>query len=102
VSVTASVAELHRVGCPISLHRPVANSAGHDSGGGGRRPDPAPRDGDWTCSACGANVFASKTEVGGVVSVSVSLSVAFCLLLGCVQSVNVLVAVCALHSEAER
>lgn len=28
-------------------------------GGGG----PAPRDGDWTCPGCGANVFASKTNV---------------------------------------
>jgi hypothetical protein len=33
---------------------------GFGGGGGG---GPPPRDGDWTCGDCGANVFASKTEV---------------------------------------
>jgi len=33
---------------------------GYGGGGGG---GPPPRDGDWTCPSCGANVFASKMEV---------------------------------------
>eukprot|EP00277_Geminigera_cryophila_P013592 CAMPEP_0179449970 /NCGR_PEP_ID=MMETSP0799-20121207/33805_1 /TAXON_ID=46947 /ORGANISM="Geminigera cryophila, Strain CCMP2564" /LENGTH=170 /DNA_ID=CAMNT_0021243323 /DNA_START=119 /DNA_END=631 /DNA_ORIENTATION=- len=31
-------------------------------GGGGGYGGPPPRDGDWTCPSCGANVFASKSE----------------------------------------
>ena len=36
---------------------------GYGGGGGGGGGGPPPRDGDWTCPSCGANVFASKMEV---------------------------------------
>ena len=33
---------------------------GYGGGGGGYGGGPPPRDGDWTCPNCSANVFASK------------------------------------------
>ena len=65
-------APCHHPTVPRLRLRHVAHSAGDY---GGPRGPPPPRDGDWTCSSCGANVFASKTEVGVVFCVSVAVVV---------------------------
>lgn len=41
--------------------RHVSPQSGWYGGGGGKGGGPPGRDGDWRCTSCGANVFASKT-----------------------------------------